>query len=200
MGCQKDIAKKIIDGEGDYLFALKGNQGKLSEQVEEIFEKAVLCDGKDNDVDYYETEEKSRNRFEVRRHWVLDVTDTEVDTSAWSGLNTLGMFESQRTVGDKTSIERRYYIGSIKNNAKLFAKSVRSHWGVENGLHWQLDMSFREDESRMRKGHSQENFVVMRHVALNLLKNDKRFKLGVKNKRLRAGWDESYLAKLLMSG
>ncbi|MEE8057652.1 MAG: ISAs1 family transposase [Pseudomonadales bacterium] len=127
MGCQKDIAKKIIDGEGDYLFALKGNQGKLSEQVEEIFEKVVLCDDKDDDVDYYETEEKSRNRFEVRRHWVLDVTDTEVDTSAWCGLNTLGMLESQRTIGDKTRIERRYYIGSIKTNAELFAKSVRSH-------------------------------------------------------------------------
>ncbi len=109
------------------------------------------------------------------------------------------MVESQRTIKNETSIEHRYYIGSIENNAERFAQSVRNHWGVENGLHWQLDMSFREDESRMRKDHSAENFAVMRYVALNLLKNDKSVKLGVKNKRSRAGWDKKYLAKLLMS-
>ncbi|VAW84023.1 Mobile element protein, partial [hydrothermal vent metagenome] len=104
---------------------------------------------------------------------------------------------SQRTINNQTSVEYRYYIGSIENDAELFGNTVRRHWGVENNLHWQLDMSFREDESRMRKGHSAENFVVMRHVALNLLKKDKSVKLGIKNKRLKAGWDESYLAKLL---
>lgn len=110
----------------------------------------------------------------------------------------IGMVESQRTIEGKTSLEYRYYIGSIENNARLFADSVRHHWGIENNLHWQLDMSFREDESRMRKGHSAENFVVMRHIALNILKKEKSLKLGVKNKRLRAGWDEKYLAKLLI--
>ena len=109
------------------------------------------------------------------------------------------MVESHRTIKEETSIDYRYYIGSIENNAELFAQSVRKHWGVENGLHWRLDMSFREDESRMRNGHSAENFAVMRHVALNLLKKDKSVKLGVKNKRLRAGWDEYYLVKLLTS-
>ena len=94
------------------------------------------------------------------------------------------MVESQRTIKNETSIEYRYYIGSVENNAKCFAQSVRKHWGVENGLHWHLDMSFREDESLMRKGHSAENFAVMRHVALNILKTDKSVKLGVKNKRL----------------
>ena len=128
------------------------------------------------------------------------MAEMEIDADGWSNLHTIGMVESQRTIGDKTSIEYRYYIGSIENDAKLFAHAVRAHWGVENSMNWQLDMSFREDESRMRKGHSQENFAVMRHIALNLIKNDKTTKLGVKNKRLRAGWDEDYLANLLMSG
>jgi len=203
MGCQKKITHKITDGGGDYVISLKGNQGNLCKQVENIFNEFDISDIQKNGVDYYETAEKSRNRFERRRHWVIDVTDMaemEIDADGWSNLHTIGMVESQRTIGDKTSIEYRYYIGSIENDAKLFAHAVRAHWGVENSMNWQLDMSFREDESRMRKGHSQENFAVMRHIALNLIKNDKTTKLGVKNKRLRAGWDEDYLANLLMSG
>ncbi len=199
MGCQKNIAKQIIDAEGDYLLALKGNQSNLSKQVEAVFEQANETGYEGYDVDYYETKEPSRDRYEVRRHWTLSVTDTPINTQPWKELNIIGMVESQRTIKDEPSIDYRYYIGSIENNARLFAQSVRNHWGVENGLHWQLDMSFREDESRMRKGHSAENFAVMRHVALNLLKKDKSVKLGVKNKRLRAGWDEEYLAKLLTS-
>ena len=199
MGCQKNIAKQIIDAGGDYVLALKGNQSTLSEQVEEVFEKANDVGYEGYDVDYYETEERSRDRDELRRHWTLSASDTQIDTHPWSGLNIIGMIETQRTINKETSIEYRYYIGSIENNAECFAQSVRKHWGVENGLHWQLDMSFREDESRMRKDHSAENFSVMRHVALNILKNDKSVKLGVKNKRLRAGWDEGYLAKLLMN-
>ena len=199
MGCQKNIAKQIVEAEGDYLLALKGNQSSLSEQVEAVFEQANKAGYEGYDVDYYETKEPSRDRYEIRRHWTLSVADIQINTQPWKGLNIIGMVESQRTIKNETSIEYRYYIGSIENNAKCFAQSVRKHWGVENGLHWQLDMSFREDESRMRKGHSAKNFAVMRHVALNLLKTDKSVKLGVKNKRLRAGWDEGYLAKLLMS-
>ena len=199
MGCQKSIVKKIIDGGGDYLLALKGNQGTLLDQVEEAFEQADNCGYEGYDFDYHKTEEKSRNRLETRRYWMLNIADTNVDTRAWLALTTIGMAESQRTIEGETSMEYRYYISSIENNAELFANSSRAHWGIENSLHWQLDMSFREDESRIRKGHSTENFVVMRHVALNLLKNDKSTKLGVKNKRLKAGWDEGYLTKLLMS-
>ena len=199
MGCQKNIAKKIIDGGGDYVLALKGNQSTLSEQVESFFEKANKSSFEGYDVDYYETKEISRDRCEVRRHWTLNVSESKIDVEPWSELNIIGMVESQRTINKQTSVEYRYYIGSIENDAKLFGNTVRRHWGVENNLHWQLDMSFREDESRMRKGHSAENFVVMRHVALNLLKKDKSVKLGIKNKRLKAGWDEGYLAKLLMA-
>lgn len=200
MGCQKAIVKQIHDQGGDYLIAVKRNQETLYSQVETSFLEARFCDFEGYDVDYHETEEKSRNRFERRRHWVLDLKDSKVDASAWKGLGTIGLVQSHRTIGNETSIENRYYIGSIEKDAARFARSVRAHWGVENNLHWQLDVSFREDESRMRKGHSAENFVTLRHFALNLLKKDKTTKLGMKNKRLKAGWDNDYLAKLLNSG
>ncbi len=197
MGCQKNIAKQIIDGGGDYLLALKGNQSTLSEQVEAVFAKADEAGYTGYDVDFYETMERSRDRLERRRHWTLSAANTEIEADPWRGINIVAMVESQRTIKSETRVEYRYYIGSIENDAKRFAESARAHWGVENSLHWQLDMSFREDESRIRNAHSAENFVVMRHMALNLLKNDKSVKLGVKNKRLRAGWDENYLVKLL---
>ena len=199
MGCQKAIAKQIIDQNGDYVLALKGNQSGLHEAVEAVFQEADNLGYKDYPVDYFETSEKSRNRVETRRHWTIECDGLFEQTKLWEGLKIIGMVESERTVNDQTTIEYRYYIGSIENNAKLFAKSVRDHWGIENKLHWRLDMGFREDESRVRKGHSAENFAVMRHFAINLLKQDKLTKLGVKNKRLKAGWDDEYRASLLLS-
>lgn len=199
MGCQKAIAKQIIEQDGDYLLALKGNQGNLSEAVEAIFDKADKVGYKGYGVDYYETAERSRNRTEIRRHWTMECDDYLEHTKTWKGLNMIGMVESERTIDGQTSIEYRYYIGSIENNAAVFGQSVRHHWGIENSLHWRLDLGFREDESRIRKGYSAENFAVMRHVAINLLKQDRTTKLGVKNKRLKAGWDDDYLEKLLSS-
>jgi len=198
MGCQKNIAKQIVDGGSDYVLALKGNQSTLAEQVESEFEQADRVGYEGYKSDFFESSERSRDRYETRRHWTIDVSETQIDCAAWAGLRVIGMVESQRTIKGQTSIDYRYYIGSIESDAKRFAQSVRNHWGVENKLHWQLDMSFREDESRMRKGHSAENLTVIRHIALNILKNDKRTKRGVKNKRLMAGWDEDYLANLLM--
>ena len=199
MGCQKAIAKRIIDQQGDYLLALKGNQSGLHEAVEAVFQEADNVGYKDYPVDYFETSERSRNRLEIRRHWTIECDGLFEQTELWEGLKIIGMVESERTVDDQTTIEYRYYIGSIENSAQLFGKSVRDHWGVENKLHWRLDMGFREDESRIRKGHSAENFAVMRHFAINLLKQDKMTKLGVKNKRLKAGWDDEYRASLLLS-
>ena len=199
MGCQKAIAKRIIDQQGDYLLALKGNQSGLHEAVEAVFREADNVGYKDYPVDYFETSERSRNRLEIRRHWTIECDGLFEQTELWEGLKIIGMVESERTVNDQTTIEYRYYIGSIENSAQLFGKSVRDHWGVENKLHWRLDMGFREDESRIRKGHSAENFAVMRHFAINLLKQDKLTKLGVKNKRLKAGWDDEYRASLLLS-
>lgn len=199
MGCQKTIAKKIVEQEGDYLLALKGNQGKLADAVEATFNAATKVNHEGYSVDYYETSEKSRNRIEIRRHWTIKCDKKNEQEKMWEGLNIIGMVESQRTIHGKTSTENRYYIGSIENNAELFGRSVRHHWGIENSLHWCLDMGFREDESRIRKGHSAENFAVMRHIAVNLLKQDKTTKLGVKNKRLKAGWDTDYLVNLLIN-
>lgn len=199
MGCQKSIAKQIIDQKGDYLLALKGNQSGLLEAVETVFEKADSTEYSDYVVDYYETSEKSRDRMETRRHWTIECDGLFEQSKLWSELKIIGMVECERTIKDKTTTEYRYYIGSIENNAQLFGNSVREHWGIENKLHWRLDMGFREDESRIRKGHSAENFAVMRHFAINLLKKDKQIKLGVKNKRLSAGWDDDYRASLLLS-
>ena len=199
MGCQKAIAKQIIEQDGDYVLALKGNQSGLQEAVESVFEQADSVGYKDYPVDYFETSERSRNRVETRRHWTIECDDSLEHTKLWKGLNIIGMVECERTLNGATTIEYRYYIGSIENNAQLFGKSVRDHWGIENKLHWRLDMGFREDESRIRKGHSAENFAVMRHFAINLLKQDKLTKLGVKNKRLKAGWDDEYRANLLLS-
>lgn len=199
MGCQKAIAKQIIEQKGDYLLALKGNQSGLHEAVEAVFAEADVVGYKSYPVDYFETSERSRNRVEIRRHWTIECEGLFEHTKLWEGLNIIGMVECERTVNDQTTIEYRYYIGSIENNAPLFGKSVRDHWGIENKLHWRLDMGFREDESRIRKEHSAENFAVMRHFAINLLKQDKLTKLGVKNKRLKAGWDDEYRANLLLS-
>jgi predicted transposase YbfD/YdcC len=109
----------------------------------------------------------------------------------------IGMMESERTVDGKTSIEYHYYIGLIKNSATEFARGARGHWGVENGLHWVLDVALREDDCRVRKGNAPENFALLRHIAVNAVKRERTKKLGVKNKRLKAGWDETYLARIL---
>ncbi len=198
MGCQTAIAKQIIEQGGDYLLALKGNQGNLAEEVEELFEQADRVGYEGYDVQFLETKEHNHGRHEVRRYWAMSCVEQLVHAKRWSKLNMVGMVESERTVDGETSIEYRYYIGSFGNDVQTFAKGARGHWGVENGLHWVLDVAFREDDSRVRKGHAPENLALLRHIAVNLLKQEKTAKLGVKNKRLKAGWDESYLAKLLL--
>ena len=151
------------------MLALKGNQGTLSKHVEHTFEKADQADYEGYDMEYFECTQSHANRTETRRHWTLPLSDTLIKEHTWSGLNVIAMVESERTVrGEPTSIEHRYYIGSIGQDAKRFAHAVRSHWGGENQWHWQLDVSFGEDQSRMRTGHSAENFSVIRRIALNL--------------------------------
>jgi predicted transposase YbfD/YdcC len=197
MGCQKAIAKQIIDQEGDYLLALKGNQSKLADEVEAVFSAADRAGYKGYAVDYYETKERNHGRQEIRRYWSLESEGLLVNARPWANLNMIGMMESERTVDGKTSIEYRYYIASIENSATEFARAVRGHWGIENGLHWVLDVALREDDCRVRKVNAPENLALLRHIAVNAVKPEKTKKLGVKNKRLRAGWDETYLAKIL---
>jgi predicted transposase YbfD/YdcC len=197
MGCQKAIAKQIVEQGGDYLLALKGNQSNLADEVEAVFSAADRVGYEGYAVDYYETEERNHGRHEIRRYWSLASKDLLVHAGPWANLSMIGMMESERTVNEETSIEYRYYIASIENDATEFARAVRGHWGIENGLHWVLDVALREDDCRVRKGNAPENLALLRHIAINAVKQEKTKKLGVKNKRLKAGWDETYLAKIM---
>jgi predicted transposase YbfD/YdcC len=197
MGCQKKIADEIIKKDADYVLGLKANQGTLFKEVKAIFDKIEAYGGKEGVVDYYETEETDHGRMERRRYWVIDNIDGLTTKDLWTNLNTVGLVKSVRTVDGETQIERRYYIASIEKDAQLFAKAVRSHWGIENSVHWVLDVAFREDDCRVRKGHAPENLATLRHIALNLLRANETVNLGIKNKRLTAGWNSNYLANVL---
>ena len=197
MGCQKAIAETIVEGKGDYLLAVKDNQLKLKKAIE-----ATLSTRKPEAyvnllIDFCEEREKNRNREEVRRCWTTTSLSKLEMVEEWKGLTQIAMLESVRTINGETSIERRYYISSATASSKEILQASRNHWGVENKLHWVLDMAFREDECRVRKGYGAENLARLRHFALNLLKQDKTAKIGVKNKRLKAGWDHDYLLHLL---
>jgi predicted transposase YbfD/YdcC len=196
MGCQTKIAEQIIEQEGDYVLALKGNQSTLASEVEEAFIDADANDYAGMESEFLETTEHGHGRIETRRYRTLGDLSGVPRSALWRGMNMIGMVESQRTVDDKTSCETRFFIGSIGTDATCFARAVRDHWGIENELHWTLDVAFREDDSRVREPAARENLAVLRHIALTRLKKDKT-KLGIKNKRLKAGWDEHYLAKLL---
>ena len=198
MGCQTKIAEQIIDAGADYVLALKGNQSTLAEEVEEAFIDADARDYAGADADVFETVEQGHGRQETRRYTAIGDLKGVSRQALWKGLNAICMVESEREADGRTSRETRFYIGSIGANAEQFARAVRVHWAIENSLHWTLDVAFREDESRLRDPSGRENFAVLRHMALTRLKNDKSTKTGIKNKRLKAGWDNSYLEKLLM--
>ncbi len=197
MGCQTKIAEQIIAQGGDYVLALKGNQGTLAAEVEEAFIDADARDYAGGATEVVETVERGHGRRETRRYRTLGDLSGVPRSALWAGLNMLGMVESQRECDGKLSTECRFYIGSIGTDAACFARAVRAHWGIENDLHWSLDVAFREDESRIRDPQARENFAVLRHIALTRLKNDSTTKLGIKNKRLKAGWDQRYLEALL---
>ncbi len=200
MGCQKAIAQQITQGQADYVLSLKGNQGQLHEDVKLYLDAKIDKGQADSGCARHETLDKGHGRIERRRYWITDAIDWLEERTQWPGLRCIGVVESERHIGDQVSIERRYFIASIEADAELFARAVRSHWGIENQLHWSLDVSFREDECRVRQGHAAQNLALVRHLALNLLKNEKTAKVGIKIKRSKAGWDHRYLAKVLAVG
>ena len=197
MGTPKTIAHQIIEQGGDYVLALKGNQGHLFEDVQQIFEQAKSKNFESIDYDFYETCDAGHGRIETRRCWSLGQVEWLIDAEKWTGFTSMAMVESLRQCDGKTSRERRYYISSLTPDAQRLAESIRTHWSIENPLHWVLDVAFREDECRIRSGHAPENFTLLRHLALSALNQEKTAKVGVQNKRLRAGWDDDYLLKVL---
>ncbi len=200
MGCQKEIAKQIIAQQGNYVLALKGNQEKLEERTQVLFAHAQTRAGREMEGNQARQVGKDHGRHEKRlcetlatREW-LYYLDPD---GAWPNLQTVARVTAERTLDGKTGVDTRYLISSLPCNAPLLLQSIRDHWGVENGLHWVLDVAFREDDSRVRKGHGAQNFSLLRRLALNLLRQDHSVKAGIKAKRRKAGWDETYLAHIL---
>ena len=248
MGTQKEIAQEIINQGGDYILSLKGNQGKIHQDVQQLFDWGFKTQFKDIPHEAYKTINKGHGRIEIRRHWLLSSVEYLIDAQLWSGLKRVGLIESERRIkGQLPTIERRYYLLSLDSGVERFATAVRSHWGIERegrcfasslSNHavenqcsafaqivvrrlvrltphaWCLDVAFNEDDSRIRSGHASENMALIRHiasqrdlvgfqqratgeVALNLLSKETSFKAGKKAKRLKAGWNNDYLAKVL---
>jgi predicted transposase YbfD/YdcC len=198
MGCQTEIASEIIQKQADYVLAVKGNQGNLLEDLVGYFDWALR--DKLNQTSYTTdaTVDGGHGRIEVRRCYATSDIDWLRRKAEWKGIRSIAMVESERTVaGGKPSRDRRYYISSLEADAKELNRVIRSHWSIENSLHWVLDIAFREDDSRIRKDHGPENMTTLRHIALNLLKQDKSIKVGIKSKRKNAGWNERYLLKVL---
>lgn len=195
-GCQRAIAEQIRDQGADYVLSLKDNQEGLHDEVEHLFERLAAQDYLG--CAHHQTLDGEHGRIEQRRGYALEIGERGLlDTEGWADLRSVLLVEAERTLGEKTSLKRRLFITSLGAEAECLMKAVRCHWHIENQMHWVLDVAFSEDASRIRKGHAPENMATVRRIALNLLKQEKSLKVGLANKRLRAGWDEAYLRKII---
>jgi predicted transposase YbfD/YdcC len=204
MGTQKQIARQIVEQGAEYLLALKDNHPALCQDVTLFFEHAQAPPFADLWVATYRQDDPGHGRQEHRRYWLVPLPAGiawQDERGAWAGLESIGRVEATRTTATGTGRQVRYFLSSLSAQTpqagRLFARAVRRHGGIENRLHWVLDIAFREDRCRLRKEHAAQNLATLRHLALNLLRQDKTAKMGILNRRLKAGWDESYLQALL---
>lgn len=202
IGTQKEIAKAVMAGGGDYILSVKENQGKLCEDLQYLFAVEGAMGTNRLPGSHAKTVNKGHGRIESRECWAIDQPEYVSflrQHERWAGLPSLVRIISERRIGDKVQTETRYFISSLPADARAILKAKRSHWKIENQVHWILDVAFREDESRVRKEHAAENLAVLRHIALNLLKNEKSAKGGIHAKRLQAAWNTDYLLTVLRS-
>jgi predicted transposase YbfD/YdcC len=198
MGCQREIAQQILDSGADYLLAVKRNQGKLHAAIHSFFDEHLEDDLRRAAHRKHETHEKGHGRTDDRFYYLAKLPDDFPLAKQWPGLKAIGMAVRVTEHSDgRASDDVRYYITSRYMSGKRFAEAVRGHWGIENSLHWQLDVTFGEDQCRIRKGHADANFSLLRRASLSLLKNNRTKKLGVKNKRLCAAWNDDYRLEVL---
>jgi len=208
MGCQRKIAREIIEADADYVLALKGNQETVHDEVKSFLDqiiaerlapspRGVKLSKAAATLVQHETLEKDHGRLEIRRYYQSGELDWFADLDQWEGLRSVGAVQSIREIDGQRTLEWRYYLASLPPDAELFGRAVRSHWGVENKVHWVMDVTFREDLSRARAGYASENLATLRRLALNMLRKEKTKKRGIRGKQLNAGWDHPYLLRLL---
>ena len=208
MGCQKKIAREIKEADAEYVLALKGNHETVHQEVQSFLDHALAQKKQKRPkgarlpqaaaaLGELETVGKDHGRLETRRYYQSDQLDWFADKAEWEGLRSVGMVEATREIKGVISVERRYYLSSLPLGIEVFARAVRGHWGIENKVHWAMDVSFGEDQSRARTGYAAENLATLRRLALNLLKREKTKKRGIRGKQLNAAWDHTYLLKLL---
>ena len=200
MGCQKEIARTIRERKADYLLALKGNHGHLFEQVVAFFDGACAHGRKGGGIRYHREWSQGHGRDECRRCWATSDISWLEGREEWADLRSVVLIESERFIGDTLAVEERYYLSSLPADAKLLNEAARSHWAVENSLHWVLDVTFHEDSSRIRKENAPENFGLLRRLALCLLRKEATSKRSIRGKRLRASWDDGYLLQVMCGG
>jgi predicted transposase YbfD/YdcC len=200
IGCQTEIVQQIVNQGGDYLLPVKENQKQLYEDIKLFFQLAEQNEFAKVEHTYHRTADNNHGRLEIRRCWAISGEDSLAflrSDKQWPRLKCLVMMQTERHSQRKVYHQTSYFITSLPNDARAILAAKRAHWGIENRLHWVLDVAFREDDSRVRQGHADQNLAILRHMALNLLKQEKCAKGGIKAKRLQAAWNEDYLFKIL---
>jgi len=199
MGCQRAIVEKIIEKEADYVITCKANQAHLHDDIEALFARILPISRELTDLTYYQTIDEQHGRREIREYWSTAQLDSLRTKERWNGLQSVTMVRSERQTSTGTTTEIRYFISSLPNDVQRMAHAIRTHWTIENQLHWVLDVVFHEDDSRARIGNLASNLAVIRHITLNMLRQETSLKKSVRQKRLRAGWDDTYMLKVFQS-